>query len=223
MDWNNDGKKDLLSGDTKGQVWLYLNTGTVTEPVLAAGVRVLSAGNPITGKPVALNDGSGKSISPQSLMGSYSKLHWGDVHGDGLEDLLVGQSYGTQNHIVVYRNVGTIDKPELAKPKTFTLAKLSKSRPSPYLGDLDGDGKPDMICGTDGKDILFYRNTGTVSKPKWPKAEKLKLKGPGFQNGYRHRLTVTDWNEDGKSDLLVGDYYQKNGSISGNLWLFLGK
>ena len=229
MDWNNDGKNDLLAGDTKGQVWLYLNTGSKTEPVLAAGVRVQSAGKPITGKSVALDDGSGKSITPQPLMGYYSKIHWADADGDGLEDLLVGQTCNNQNHIVMYRNVGTKDKPQLAKPKALKLPKNSTSRPSPYVADLDGDGKPDMIIGTDGKDILFYKNTGTPTKPKWQKRQELKLKGPGFENGYRRRLAVTDWNEDGKADLLMGDFSTKknsdNGSVSmgGNLWLFLGK
>ena len=42
---------------------------------------------------------------------------------------------------------------------------------------------------------------------------------------YRCRIDVTDWNNDGKKDLLVGNVY--NGiwrdEISGNVWLFLGK
>jgi len=223
VDWNNDGKKDLLAGDTKGQVWLYLNTGSATEPVLAAGIRVLSAGKPITGRPVSLNDGSGSRITPQPLMGYYSKIHWADIHGDGLKDLLVGQTYRSLNHIVVYRNVGTIDEPRLAKPKAFTLPKNSRRRPSPYVSDLDGDGKPDMICGTDGQDILFFKNTGTPTKPRWQKPKKLQLKGRGFENSHRRRLAVADWNEDGKADLVMGDYYRKDGSISGNVWLFLGR
>jgi hypothetical protein len=223
VDWNNDGKNDLLAGDTKGQVWLYLNTGSVTEPVLAAGIRVLSAGKPITGKPITLNDGSGKSITPQPLMGYYSKIHWADVDGDGLKDLLVGQSLGSKNNFVVYRNVGTQDKPKLAKPKTFVLSKNSKSRPSPYLSDLDGDGKPDMIVGTDGKDVLFFKNSGSPTKPKWNKPQKLKLKGPGFENGYRRRVGVADWNEDGKADLLLGDFYSNGQTHGGNVWLFLAK
>ncbi len=223
MDWNNDGKNDLLAGDTKGQVWLYLNTGSVTEPVLAAGTRVLSAGKPITGKAVALNDGSGKTITPQSGMGYYSKIHWADTDGDGLGDLLVGQSLGSKNNFVVYRNVGTQDKPKLDKPKVYAVPKNSTSRPSPYVSDLDGDGKPDMIVGTDRKDVLFFKNTGTPTKPKWSKPKTLKLKGPGFENGYRHRLAVTDWNEDGKADLLLGDFWSKGGSHGGNVWLFLAK
>ena len=166
----------------------------------------------------------GKTIEPQPLMGYYSKINWADADGDGLKDLLVGQTCNNKNHIVMYRNVGTVDKPELAKPKEMALPNNSTSRPSPCMADLDGDGRPDMICGTDGKDILFFKNTGKDKKPKWKKPEKLALKGKGFDNGYRRRLTVTDWNEDGKADLLIGDFYSgSNREMGGNVWLFLGK
>ncbi len=223
MDWNNDGKNDLLAGDTKGQVWLYLNTGSVTKPVLAAGIRVCSDGKPITGRAIELKDGSGVTIKPQSLMGYYSKLHLADTNGDGLLDLLIGQTCANENHIVVYQNVGTADNPAFGKPTVLALPKNSKSRPSPYMADLDGDGKKDMICGTDNKDILFFKNTGTAKKPKWRKPAKLKLKGPGFEKGYRRRLAVTVCNEDGKTDLLAGDFYSGGGKNGGNIWLFLGK
>lgn len=222
MDWNNDGKNDLLAGDTRGQVWLYLNEGTASEPKLAAGVRVESNGHPITGADITFDDGA-KPLKPQPLMGRYSKIHWADMTGDGLSDLLIGQAYDSTNHIVIYKNVGTQTSPKLAQPEVYNLPKNTTSRPSPYVADLDGDGIKDMICGTDGKDILFFENTGTNAAPKWKNPEKLKLKGKGFENGNRHRLAVTDWNEDGKTDLIMGDYYLEDDNISGNIWLFLGK
>ena len=49
MDYNDDGKKDIVAGDTKGQVGLFLNTGSDEAPVLAEGVRVESAGEAIVG------------------------------------------------------------------------------------------------------------------------------------------------------------------------------
>ncbi len=49
IDWNNDGKKDLLVGQfDEGNIWLYLNRGTDSEPVFTSGVKVLSQGQPIT-------------------------------------------------------------------------------------------------------------------------------------------------------------------------------
>jgi len=47
IDWNNDGKKDLLVGDGYGYVWLYLNEGTNVDPSFNGGARLESSGSPI--------------------------------------------------------------------------------------------------------------------------------------------------------------------------------
>jgi len=49
VDFNADGEKDLVSGDTKVQVWFFENVGTDEAPVLAEGVRIESDGKPIIG------------------------------------------------------------------------------------------------------------------------------------------------------------------------------
>jgi hypothetical protein len=49
VDWNNDGKKDLLVGQfTYGYIWLYLNIGTDEEPLFNGGSLIQSAGAAIT-------------------------------------------------------------------------------------------------------------------------------------------------------------------------------
>lgn len=49
VDWNNDGKKDLLIGEiTNGHITLFLNEGTNLNPVFNAGTLVESGGTPIT-------------------------------------------------------------------------------------------------------------------------------------------------------------------------------
>ena len=50
MDYNNDGKTDLIAGDSKGQVWIFLNVGTRDKPELAKGVRIKAGGKPIMGR-----------------------------------------------------------------------------------------------------------------------------------------------------------------------------
>ena len=53
VDWNNDGKKDLVIGQfSGGSIRLYLNTGTDTEP-LFKDFALLEAG----GKPIKLDAG----------------------------------------------------------------------------------------------------------------------------------------------------------------------
>ena len=39
---------------------------------------------------------------------------------------------------------------------------------APFVGDLDGDGKPDLLVGQyDGGKLRVYRNTGTPGTPKF--------------------------------------------------------
>ncbi len=49
IDWNNDGKKDLLVGHfDQGYISLYLNQGTDANPVFDGGSLIESNGSPIT-------------------------------------------------------------------------------------------------------------------------------------------------------------------------------
>ncbi len=228
MDWNNDGKNDLIAGDTQGNVWLFLNTGTKEKPELAEGKRVEADGKPIGASRRTYKRVDGRLVVDKVVEGShpladtYSKLHVADWDGDGLKDLLVGHS----RTVVFYKNVGTKSSPRLQAP---VLVKIPggnfPSRPSPYVVDWDKDGKKDLLVGCETGEIRFYRNEGTNKEPKLARGVVLDLKGPSPQNkGYRWRLDVTDWNNDGKLDLLVGNRIRAaKPSTGGNIWLFLGK
>jgi hypothetical protein len=209
VDWDNDGKNDVIAGDTQGNVWLFLNTGTKEKPELAKGKLVEADGKPI-------------KRGSHPLADTYSKLHVADWDGDGLKDLLIGHS----RTVVFYKNVGKKTSPQLKAP---VLVKIPEgnfpSRPSPYVVDWDKDGKKDLLVGCETAEIRFYRNEGTDKEPKLAAGVVLDLKGPSPGNkGYRWRLDVADWNNDGKLDLLVGNRVRSTKpSTGGNIWLFLGK
>ncbi|MGB2820763.1 MAG: VCBS repeat-containing protein, partial [Phycisphaerae bacterium] len=117
MDYNNDGKRDLIAGDTQGNVWVFLNIGTKAEPKLAEGKKVEADGKPIA-----------RGSSP--LAGSYSKLHMADWDGDGLMDILVGHS----STIILYRNTGTRSAPRFQAPVPIqTPEGKFPVRPSPFV------------------------------------------------------------------------------------------
>lgn len=49
VDWNNDGKKDLIIGDFYyGNIYLFLNEGTHLNPVFNGSTKIESNGSPIT-------------------------------------------------------------------------------------------------------------------------------------------------------------------------------
>lgn len=230
MDWNNEGKLDLLSGDSNGKVWIFINKGTRNEPILQTGVQVDAAGTPIVGERTEYErDSKGqyhaKPSTSGKISGIYSKLHFADWNGDGLKDLLIGQDGPTRDLIVWYKNIGTKEAPKFEAPKPIALpaSDVRMSRLSPYLVDWDKDGKMDLLCGAESSPkILFFRNNGTADAPKLEAAKAIELKGDNsFEKGCRNRFDIVDWNNDGKLDLLGGNFSSEDRKSSGNVWLFL--
>ena len=199
---------DLISGDSDGNVWLFLNTGEPGSPVLDKGVKIKAGGVEI-----------GSEKGDRSI---YSKVHMADWDGDGLRDLLVGFN----KVMAFYKNTGTPSAPEFAAPKTVRCPEGKfPSRPSPYVVDWDGDGTKDLLVGCESPQVMFYRNIGTDQAPRLDAGQPLDLRGPGDNGTYRWRIDVTDWNNDGKLDLVVGNCARspEYRSTRGNIWLFLGE
>ena len=72
--------------------------------------------------------------------------------------------------------------------------------------------------------FLFLFHAPASSLPELSKGQKLQAGGEVID------IEVADWNDDGKLDLLVGNYYTQRSRIpftretlGGNIWLYLGK
>jgi hypothetical protein len=49
VDWNEDGKKDLLVGTfSAGNIYLFLNEGTDAAPVFSGGTKLMAGGKPLS-------------------------------------------------------------------------------------------------------------------------------------------------------------------------------
>ena len=185
-DWNNDGRKDLVTADGSGTVQLFLNCGSKRRPRLAAAGR-LTAEN--------------KAIQ----LGGRASVLVCDWNNDARKDLVLADEKG----YYVSRNIGTDQAPSLGPITPITFSGKTVRYVRPNLGsfvDWDGDGKRDLIGCHFENSIRFYRNIGSGARgedPKFSDAEGVILlegESPQMISG----VDVVDWNRDGDLDLLTG-------------------
>ena len=187
MDWNNDGKTDLIAADTDGFVWFFRNTTNQLFPVFAPGVKLQADGQPLRvyGEDGWYDDTSGTFIW-LNRAGGYARVDICDWNNDGRKDLLVADG---RAWLWLYLNTGTDANPVLdAGTRVMANGKPidGTSRGSVLVCDWNNDGKKDVIFGMatnenayseyhdwpaqtanwwmDGG-FLFYRNTGSDANP----------------------------------------------------------
>lgn len=219
VDLNGDGLKDIATG--------HYYPGNVSwfrghERGFLYGEKLWQAGFPETpkekrGTDEALTDGRGY----------YSAVSFGDFNGDGLQDML----FSNAQHLRISNNIGTKTNPkfgprELVKdPAGKDVLSLGNNVPT--VTDWDQDGVLDVLttgcfCGEESMAVLFYKGVKVKGAHRFEQGIPLfqaKDGSKAFPGNYLSSY-VTDWNNDGVNDLLIGTnvYIQNEKPIAAMNW-----
>lgn len=145
LDWDNDGKNDIVAGANDGRIHIYLNCG-------CSSSKPAFYHSPPEGE-FAEEDGTDLTV-PQYASTPVIR----DLDGDGKKDILTGNAAG---QILFYQNVGTDLAPTFSGFSTIEANGIpielgSETWSAPFVCDWTGDGCLDILIGAkDGKVRLY--------------------------------------------------------------------
>lgn len=137
-------------------------------------------------------------------LGAETIPAFGDLDHDGDLDLVVGTKIEPDNPrsggLYWFENTGS--KPEPVLRLRGHLSVLPAFHLAPALGDLDGDGLPDLVLGQFQDAVAWYRNSGRSGADRFVLVDSAVVRLPRGSNGVPE---LHDIDRDGDLDLFLGD------------------
>jgi hypothetical protein len=198
-DLDDDGDLDIVTGDGSGVFYYLERTGA---SISTAFVEHTGEANPLDGRDVG-------SIAAPALS---------DLDRDGDLDLVSGSASPV---LLVFENTGSAASPAfLARTgNTNPFGVFSPgSLPTPALGDLDADGDPDVLAGTQ-TGTFGYLESFLTRSPQPPLAATGSANPLGaFDVGALSAPALADLDGDGDLDAVSGEdfgafrYFENTGT-----------
>ncbi|WP_276133931.1 T9SS type A sorting domain-containing protein [Polluticoccus soli] len=170
-DINADGKKDLLIGCQAGTIFYYKNIGGSGLPSLEYVTNKLGD---------VRVDGY---LSSQ--MYTWSAPFIGQMDNTGKEYLVVGSGFGRISRYDGFQN-GNVTTPYTLIDSQYSGVQAPGQQLAPAIGDLNGDGKYEMMVGNTKGGLLLYRQVWNVSVNDLTKEAELHL----YPNPASRKLTI---------------------------------
>ena len=189
VDWNNDGKRDLLAGDTDGFIWFFRNDGERLFPIFNEGVRLRSGGK----------------LLEVITTGGHARFDVCDWNNDGQKDLVVADGGG---NVFLFENRGNKFRITFGAPERLSAAGTPMQlggRASVLVCDWDNDGRKDLVLADD-KGYYFAQNIGTDAAPSLSAIKPILFGGKRVSYVRPNLGSFVDWDGDEKRDLIAGHF-----------------
>jgi len=158
---------------------------------------------------------SGEGFDPAKLSASLSFTSFNavfdvcscDLNNDSKPDLIGTKYENTATDLIVLQNQSNPGNLAFTKFDKTNLPVLGLNAPTGHVtcGDLNGDGKPDLVAsrsGTTANSIFVLRNTGTPTIDFAASVELLLDAGH-----FARQVSINDLNGDGKPEIIVANSF----------------
>jgi FG-GAP-like repeat/Dockerin type I domain len=205
-DFTGDGRLDILAGFA----WEYANPNNPAGP-RQYGWLFENLGPPASPQFTNRDDDHGCPYTERIQIcdsGRQNVVRATDWNNDGRVDLITAYADGLA---LYFRNTGTPRFPVFAPDqKLFAGGQVIylKNENGYFRHDItdwNNDGLKDIIAASSNGVVHLYLNVGTAANPVLSASQPVLSNGTPIVRGNRAQLTVADWNNDGKKDIIFSD------------------